>query len=323
MNNNQKLTAELFEEYYEIYEMLYHCAKVADSGAYALNNAFGYFSESQVLDLFNKSKQDLKNIIVANTNICTHLNTLSKKLEKIEKTNSEFELKHSSKIANFADAQRHFVAILKKQDELLSKMKTPIQTFNSDVDYENIKNCSFENAKSFLIYLDEINQYSMKTGNADLNLVKELEKCILENSSPFIRKFRKYFEAKFLEKCSMKKDFSSTLKDAESFFGHFAQGGEKAQEVMHVLSKDINDETYNYFFENLDLFIELLYLAAHGKYTDKNGQHKRISTSQVKTIANVLDQTQYLFSLKQKNHSNDLMKKMFEVEIEGPNPLGK
>ena len=323
MNKNQKLAASLFEEYYEIYEMLYHCAKIADSGAYALNNAFGYLSEQHVLDLFNKSKQDLSNLVVANTNICTHLSTLSKKLEEIEKINSEFELKHSSEIKNFANVQRDFVALIKKQDELISKMETPTQTFNSDVDYEDIKNCSFENVKSFLIYLDEINQYSMKTGNADLNLVKELEKCILENSSNFVRQFRNYFEAKFLEKCSMKKEFSSTLKDAEGFFGHFAQGGEKSQEVMHVLSKNINDETYNYFFENLDLFIELLYLAAHGKYTDKNGQQKRISTSQVKTIANVLDQTQYLFELKHKNHSNDLMKKMFEPQAEGPNPLEK
>ena len=83
MNKNQKLTAELFEEYYEIYEMLYHCAKVADSGAYALNNAFGYFSESQVLDLFNKSKQDLKNIIVANTN--TRLRQIDFDLANVEK----------------------------------------------------------------------------------------------------------------------------------------------------------------------------------------------------------------------------------------------
>ena len=147
MNKYQKLTADLLKEYYEIYEMLAHCVKIADSGAYALNNAFGYLSEEHVLDLFNKSKQDLKNLIIANTNICTHLNTLSKKLEKIEKTNPEFELKHSSKIANFTNVQRHFVLTLKKQDELLSKMKNPIQTFNSDVNYEEINTNSFDYRK--------------------------------------------------------------------------------------------------------------------------------------------------------------------------------
>ena len=55
MNKYQKLTADLLKEYYEIYEMLAHCVKIADSGAYALNNAFGYLSEEHVLDLFNKS----------------------------------------------------------------------------------------------------------------------------------------------------------------------------------------------------------------------------------------------------------------------------